>query len=235
MLSASRPCSSASATAACSTRSRVSGSRGVRGVALGIASVEGGLTYLRCMYSLSSRNLHCQSHRRDLLRRDARRREGGATVTTSLSHPSDRSAETAAPPSPTLPLSTPALVHERYGESGALRLGEVELAPLEPDQVLVEVRATSVNPADWYGVTGFLPARLGNGLRTPQSPFAGTDLAGRVIARRRRRCRASRSAMTCSARAPGRGRTTRSRGSRSSRASRRASRSRRPRPRRSRR
>ena len=77
-------------------------------------------------------------------------------MTTSLSHPSDRSAETAAPPSPTLPLSTPALVHERYGESGALRLGEVELAPLEPDQVLVEVRATSVNPADWYGVTGFL-------------------------------------------------------------------------------
>ncbi len=124
-------------------------------------------------------------------------------MTTSLSHPADRSAETAAPPSPTLPLRTPALVHERYGESGALRLGEVELAPLEPDQVLVEVRATSVNPADWYGVTGFLPARLGNGLRTPKSPLAGTDVAGRVIARRRRRCRASRSATRCSARARG--------------------------------
>src|SRR4029078_2360301 len=50
------------------------------------------------------------------------------------------------------------------------------------DQVLVRVHASSVNPADWYGVTGFLFARMGNGLRRPKVTAAGSDVAGLVEA-----------------------------------------------------
>lgn len=53
---------------------------------------------------------------------------------------------------------------------------------LADDQVLVRVHASSVNPVEWYGVTGFLPARAGNGLRRPRSTAVGGDLAGRVEA-----------------------------------------------------
>ena len=46
--------------------------------------------------------------------------------------------------------------------------------------MLVRVHASSVNPADWYGVTGFVFARIGNGLRRPKTAAAGSDVAGRV-------------------------------------------------------
>jgi NADPH:quinone reductase-like Zn-dependent oxidoreductase len=48
--------------------------------------------------------------------------------------------------------------------------------------VLVRVHASSVNPVEWYGVTGPYFARLGNGLRKPKSTAVGSDLAGRVEA-----------------------------------------------------
>ena len=69
-----------------------------------------------------------------------------------------------------------AIVGERYGRPDVLELREVE--PPEPtdDQVLVRVHASSVNPADWYGVTGFLFARMGNGLRRPKVAAAGPTL-----------------------------------------------------------
>ena len=75
-----------------------------------------------------------------------------------------------------------AIVGERYGRPDVLELRDVE--PPEPadDQVLVRVHASSVNPADWYGVTGFLFARMGNGLRRPKVASAGSDVAGRVEA-----------------------------------------------------
>ncbi|HEX6725292.1 MAG TPA: NAD(P)-dependent alcohol dehydrogenase, partial [Gaiella sp.] len=75
-----------------------------------------------------------------------------------------------------------AIVGERYGRPSVLELRDVE--PPEPadDEVLVRVHASSVNPADWYGVTGFLFARMGNGLRRPKVVAAGSDVAGRVEA-----------------------------------------------------
>jgi NADPH:quinone reductase-like Zn-dependent oxidoreductase len=39
-----------------------------------------------------------------------------------------------------------------------------------------------VNPVEWYGVTGPYFARLGNGLRTPNDPAVGADVAGTVEA-----------------------------------------------------
>ena len=49
--------------------------------------------------------------------------------------------------------------------------------------MLIRVQASSVNPAEWYGVTGPYFARLlGGGLRKPKSTSVGADLAGRVEA-----------------------------------------------------
>jgi NADPH:quinone reductase-like Zn-dependent oxidoreductase len=48
--------------------------------------------------------------------------------------------------------------------------------------VLVRVHASSVNPVEWYGVTGPIFARVGSGLRRPAFPGVGADLAGRVEA-----------------------------------------------------
>src|SRR6187200_1322330 len=75
-----------------------------------------------------------------------------------------------------------AIVGERYGRPNVLELRDVEQPEPAGDQVLVRVHASSVNPADWYGVTGFVFARMGNGLRHPKVGAAGSDVAGRVEA-----------------------------------------------------
>jgi NADPH:quinone reductase-like Zn-dependent oxidoreductase len=75
-----------------------------------------------------------------------------------------------------------AIVHVRYGRPDLLELRDVERPEIEADQVLLRVRAASVNPVEWYGVTGFLPARMGGGLRRPKSAAVGGDVAGRVEA-----------------------------------------------------
>jgi NADPH:quinone reductase-like Zn-dependent oxidoreductase len=53
---------------------------------------------------------------------------------------------------------------------------------VEDDQVLIRVHASSVNPVEWYGVTGPYFARIGNGFRKPKDTTVGADLAGRVEA-----------------------------------------------------
>jgi NADPH:quinone reductase-like Zn-dependent oxidoreductase len=78
--------------------------------------------------------------------------------------------------------SMKAIVHERYGRPEVLKLRDVEKPLIKDDQVLVRVHASSVNPVEWYGVTGPYFARLGNGLRKPKSTAVGSDLAGRVEA-----------------------------------------------------
>lgn len=75
-----------------------------------------------------------------------------------------------------------AIVHERYGRPSVLELRDVAKPVIEDDQVLVRVHASSVNPVEWYGVTGPYFARIGNGLRKPNDPTVGADLAGRIEA-----------------------------------------------------
>ncbi len=76
-----------------------------------------------------------------------------------------------------------AIVQERYGPPGALRLREVDRPALPEDGVLVRVRASSVNRAEWYGVTG-TPyfARAFTGLIRPKQSIPGVDFAGVVEA-----------------------------------------------------
>jgi NADPH:quinone reductase-like Zn-dependent oxidoreductase len=75
-----------------------------------------------------------------------------------------------------------AIVHERYGRPDVLELRDVDMPEIEDDQVLVRVRAASVNPVEWYGVTGLFLARIGSGIRQPKDQSVGGDVAGVVEA-----------------------------------------------------
>jgi NADPH:quinone reductase-like Zn-dependent oxidoreductase len=78
-----------------------------------------------------------------------------------------------------------AILHKRYGRpdrAGVLELREIDKPAIEDDQLLVRVHASSVNPAEWYEVTGLFFARPSSGLLKPKRELKGGDLAGRVEA-----------------------------------------------------
>ena len=77
-----------------------------------------------------------------------------------------------------------AIVQDRYGApERVLKLEEVDRPSVGDDDVLIRVRATSVNTPDWVTVAG-VPyiIRLKFGLRQPPTPVRGTDIAGVVEA-----------------------------------------------------
>src|SRR5439155_20361307 len=77
-----------------------------------------------------------------------------------------------------------ALVRHRYGGPGVVRVEEVEQPTLTDDRVLVRVRASSLNKADWHQLRGrprVMRPMMGGVLR-PKSPLIGTDFAGIVEA-----------------------------------------------------
>ena len=75
-----------------------------------------------------------------------------------------------------------AIVQSGYGApERVLALREVDAPTIGDDDVLVRVRATSVNTPDWITVTGVpYVLRLRFGLRQPPSPVRGSDIAGVV-------------------------------------------------------
>jgi NADPH:quinone reductase-like Zn-dependent oxidoreductase len=75
-----------------------------------------------------------------------------------------------------------AIVRNTYGSPDVLELVEIDKPDPPDDEVLVRVRAVSVNPADWYTLTGPLIARVPGGLRKPKSNRLGVDYAGTVEA-----------------------------------------------------
>ena len=75
-----------------------------------------------------------------------------------------------------------AVVQTRYGSADAVELREVDIPTIEDEQVLVRVRASSVNPAEWYRIMGPIFARVSSGLRGPKTPEIGGDLAGTIEA-----------------------------------------------------
>jgi NADPH:quinone reductase-like Zn-dependent oxidoreductase len=75
-----------------------------------------------------------------------------------------------------------AIVHEKYGSPDVLELREVEKPVPKEDEVLVRVCASSVNPAEWYAMTGLVIARMGAGWLKPKNTRLGADFAGVVEA-----------------------------------------------------
>lgn len=76
-----------------------------------------------------------------------------------------------------------AVIHESYGQPEVLKIMEVEKPQVPDDGVLVRVHASSVNIAEWYGMTGLLIGRLiGNGLFKPKDTRLGADFSGVVEA-----------------------------------------------------
>src|SRR5207302_555312 len=72
---------------------------------------------------------------------------------------------------------------ETYRGADAVEIQEVDKPEITDDEVLVRVRATSVNPAEWYTATG-TPwlGRAQMGLRKPKTNRLGVDFAGTVEA-----------------------------------------------------
>jgi NADPH:quinone reductase-like Zn-dependent oxidoreductase len=93
-----------------------------------------------------------------------------------------RATMAEAPSAAALPLMK-AIVHHDYGSPGVLRLEEVDKPVPDDNQILVRVRAASVNPLDWHFLRGSpYIARLQMGLVRPKETRLGVDLAGQVEA-----------------------------------------------------
>jgi NADPH:quinone reductase-like Zn-dependent oxidoreductase len=76
-----------------------------------------------------------------------------------------------------------AIVRDTYGSPDDLELREIDTPDLTDDGVLVRVRAASINPADWYGLTGRpYVGRTQQGLLKPKQRVLGVDFAGTVEA-----------------------------------------------------
>ena len=75
-----------------------------------------------------------------------------------------------------------AIVYERYGPD-AVELRDIPQPEVGDDQVLVRVRASSVNPVEWYSVYAPPFVRVfSRQLRRPKDPSLGVDVAGTVEA-----------------------------------------------------
>ena len=76
-----------------------------------------------------------------------------------------------------------AIVYHCYGSPDVLRCEEIENPVPGDDEVLIKVRAASVNPFDWHFMRGMpYPVRIIGGLRKPKITRLGVDVAGQVEA-----------------------------------------------------
>jgi NADPH:quinone reductase-like Zn-dependent oxidoreductase len=77
-----------------------------------------------------------------------------------------------------------AIVRDTYGPPDVLELRDIDKPGIEDDEVLVRVRAAGVGRDVWHVMAGLpYPIRLaGYGLRAPNNPVIGSDVAGVVEA-----------------------------------------------------
>lgn len=87
-------------------------------------------------------------------------------------------------PSPTAAAKMKAIVYYNYGSPDVLQLEEIEKPVPTDNQVLVKIRAVSINPYDWHFMEGvpYIARVLGFGPLKPTSPRLGVDFAGTVEA-----------------------------------------------------
>jgi NADPH:quinone reductase-like Zn-dependent oxidoreductase len=75
-----------------------------------------------------------------------------------------------------------AIINTKYGQPDVLELVDIEKPVPQDDEVLIKVRASSINAAEWYGMVGLPIARLGGGLFKPKDIRLGVDYSGVVEA-----------------------------------------------------
>ena len=76
-----------------------------------------------------------------------------------------------------------AIIRREYGPPDVLRLESIDRPVVAEKDVLVRVRAASVNPLDWHLLTGKpSPIRILGGLPKPTRIVLGSDMAGTVEA-----------------------------------------------------
>lgn len=77
-----------------------------------------------------------------------------------------------------------AIVRHEYGPPDVLKCEELEKPAAGDDDVLVRVRAASVNPADWHVLRAdpFVIRLMGDGFWKPKNKILGIDIAGQVEA-----------------------------------------------------
>jgi NADPH:quinone reductase-like Zn-dependent oxidoreductase len=77
-----------------------------------------------------------------------------------------------------------AIVRHEYGPPDVLKSEEREKPAAGDDDVLVRVRAASVNPADWHVLRAdpFVIRLMGDGFWKPKNKILGIDIAGQVEA-----------------------------------------------------
>ena len=83
-----------------------------------------------------------------------------------------------------------AVVYDRYGPPGVLRIEDVARPAPRDDELLVQVRATTVNRLDCHtreanrsnGLVISGVSRLVSGIRRPRRRILGTEFAGEVVA-----------------------------------------------------
>jgi NADPH:quinone reductase-like Zn-dependent oxidoreductase len=92
----------------------------------------------------------------------------------------DRTTE----PTATEAMTMRAVTQHQYGDSSVLRLDEVDVPSIEPNEVLIEVRAAAVDRGTEHLMTGrpWLVRLAGFGLLRPKQPVLGLDVAGVVRA-----------------------------------------------------
>jgi NADPH:quinone reductase-like Zn-dependent oxidoreductase len=72
-------------------------------------------------------------------------------------------------------------IHTEYGPPDVVEIADVEKPVPKDDEVLIEVRAASINPYDWHFLRGVPQLmRLVAGLRKPKDTRLGADVAGLV-------------------------------------------------------
>jgi NADPH:quinone reductase-like Zn-dependent oxidoreductase len=75
-----------------------------------------------------------------------------------------------------------AAVYREYGQPEVIQLEDHPTPTPGDDEVLVRIRAASVNPMDYHFIGGTMIMRLMTGLRRPKPTRPGVDLAGEVEA-----------------------------------------------------
>jgi NADPH:quinone reductase-like Zn-dependent oxidoreductase len=77
-----------------------------------------------------------------------------------------------------------AFVYTEYGPPDVLKLKDVEIPSIKEDEVLVKVRAVSLNAYDWHLLRAdpFLVRLMGGGLLKPKTTIPGADIAGLIEA-----------------------------------------------------